>query len=115
MVEDVSARILSRRCVVVFFIRGAIAPIRVTEGGCRLCLVSKAVARSRVFRRVRRLIVDRIVRPVDSGQRLRQDVGLLFALRAFLRVFAKVSCPAKSVSRYRGVLVRIFIPIRTIR
>lgn len=115
MVEEVSARIFSRCRVVVFFIRSSVFSIRVTQGRGRLRFVFQAVSRAGVFRRVRGLIINRIVRPVNGRECFRQDVRFFFTFRPYLRVLTKLSRPAQCVSGYRRILLRILIPIRAIR
>lgn len=94
VVKEVGARIVPRRRVVVFRVRSAVLSVRVAECGCCFCLEFHQVKRSRVLRRVGCLVVARVVRPVYSGQALRQDYRVLFTFRAFRRVLAEVPCPA---------------------
>lgn len=115
VVKQVSARILTWGRIVVVLIRSTVIAVLVTEcGGC-FRLVFKAVTRARMFRRVRRLIIHRVIRPINSREALRQFNRLVFTLRTLLRILTKISRPTKRISGHRCFLLWVFVTIRPIR
>ncbi len=115
VVEDRCHRIVTCRRIVVIRIRSTVVAIRVAECRCRLRLIIHVIPRIMLLRTISSLIIQRLVRPVNGRQPLRQDIVFLATFRAFLRVLANTTGPTQRLSGNRGLLIRVLITREAIR